>query len=1718
MDSSVRFRCAVSIMRNLTYILLFLAFPSIVQPSFQSSKGQSESQDIKSIVISYLSTIRRDPKIANQTIQQIEELGDAGIDALLELRSEPSYEYECRNVLSQLGGRILPKLIAIMESGKQPDNKAAAETLATIDDPRKFDPLFRALESDDSELVAGAVYAIASSKWPDGRLPSVSEITIKLLRHDSEYVAKTAASIILRYGVIDFLLVELTDPASWLSTGDYALEISKNLEYSYFDLIKLLDVLEKNDWIADSIRRNIIVKNALKRRLQLDISWSSEELREILRRSKSYDSFLARDFNTSLATRIIETRAFELIPDLEQGINERLIESDHQSEALLIALASLSPARACSAALEYSSGNSGKEDLELLTKLEEPNVASMLAESIREESNPEKWFPTAEVLARILKIKTPIEIRLFLREMNVPELEVDGVLLAREQLVETEQQQASQFPLGVPRDYMMLSILPNPNAQADPERLLLYQDYLVSSFSLFTASRNNPEEAIKAAVRIASKADREKSPRSANIPMLIRARLADTFFNATFKEPSPYLEKLVSDRKQNSKRTIPVLLARLGSGYDVICALAAKELGELHATEALPALRKQLGRNDHYSKRDILGAIVAIEGDQSALELWKQSAGWGSAARRYLYFPLARSGPEGEKIVLDEFDKWLPDGKDAYHAGLALLSSGKPSAAIAVARSLSAHSHLFKNKGYDVMFNLTPLLPARCQTPECIDPFAALAADEEFQAWLVEGLESNPGDFADQVIITALRRGAKASYFKEYLEKRPFQGVETLVHAAYLSQNRKSWDLETLIQTGSKEAMEVIRQLLEQKNENGGSQRVFEDIVNALYKTPHQEGWEYLPELYARLGDRDRFRAINRIPRSKAHPAVLKYLLPLLDMEPVEAKNKILGEDKYDFAAAAAAALERLDAVEALESIYSRWDKPVIRTSSVMLLARHATPETVDRLMEMVRKRDYAAWRRIELALATVAIKYPDQLARLAHDPDVEVRRKIAAVFSRQAGPTADRILCELAVDTNPFVRSEAIAFMDRGPESAFSDTVLAALSDSSGLVRTEAIRIAGILRIEKAIPSLSSLAAQNKRDEAEAAAFALGKISTKEAKEALQISITQNPSNITAIRQLGILKIDTAVPLLEKSVESSDLKIRHAAMQSLAAIGNAKAIEILINAFLNLSEYFRNHEVVKKTSTVIDRENETQTKAKTLGNAASSLENKRPSLYWPPAKLLFSEQHKIPFAEKGTFRFSYRKTQHQDSVVWCKFQPMKTSEDESWTIYLADSKDEGQTWTEPEKLSTFTENLSHFQYVPDNKGRRHLVFARGRRLFVGSWQEDGRYDEKPIPLGSEDSEMVQFSILERKDGSYLLFVAVGEPAPNDSLNDISRLMVLSSTDLVSWTNPAVITEEGLYYFTVNAIPATETRDGRVLVGVGNSLYVSGKSPEEWETLWRGNNEILGYANGISCLLTTEDGQVYLGYRSSKWGYSDLYLTSTMDFKTWTKPIFTTIHDAIGTAVSSEAGPQLLIEEPNGDISVLHYLSSEAGGSGEIPAGSVVRSTLDLNALQRDSDSDGLVDAVEERLLLDPTDPDSDHDGVPDSEDLNPLAPKHQVEEHELIRQAALERLNYWHVRKPDMSKPASMMVVVTDGDERQEFESYPGVILNLSSKERAEYWTRFGRFGLSTMEVIITDYKEGSSKAVVHTFTGHEAFSITLVKLQNEWLVTRMQATFRVY
>ncbi|MBZ5499262.1 MAG: hypothetical protein LAP85_22925 [Acidobacteriia bacterium] len=1685
-----------------------------VSVSGQTETILKEVKDVKSLV---------------EATRKIQRSGDAATVDLIRLMTSEEYGPAACAVLEKIGRSIVARLIGVMASADTVRAAKAAEILGGIDDPRKFGPLFMALRNE--QLASSAVEAIARSKWPEALwTPPRTEEVISLLRNESSYLALEAAGLLVRIDqplAAAYLVDEVNDPVSPLQ--EVSTDVSKLLRnMAHADGLKLADLLMASR--SESISGGAVNSIALENRLRLDSNLPAHEGPAALFKLDGMSGYGTREAVSALTQRIAAVGAYEAIP-LLHARSDRLLGQGESPTAEALAMAMLSPSRIRSTVIEMIAGTGRRSPLELLLQVQEPDAPAVLAGQLKIPKDPEDWFGVAQTLGKILVNKPAAEIKGLLEAAHVQEERIAAVIGASQEVGASQKGHPSRFPLGVPQNYFMLSVGPDPNAEVDPEQVWLLQDRLITSNAVLDAFAKNNQ----VAVRLLDSA----TPINERAWGLLRVNTAETTgtLRSLMDHPSLYQPLIIRELGlRRDRKSVSGLTKLLASESAVLSAAAARALAEISAPEALPSLRSELSRKEHFAKRDILEAILRMEGDSAAPDLYKASANWGSVARHYLYYRLAASGSEGEHIVLNEFAKAIPNGDEAIFAMKALMASHRLSAAQGLARILLQNHDRFKGEGNgtSIRVNLVPVLAEKFQVPEMVDLIADLAASSEFEAWIAEGLKRGPSEIGDKIVVAALGKGAGPSRFEDYLQKRPIPGLGQQIKATYIAHERKSWDLRTLIQTGSAEGLQVVRDLLAESGQDKDVRaRVYRDVIDALYKTPGQEGWDLLPDLYDRLPETDRLDSINRIPHSKAHPAVVQYLTALLGQQPVETKDFRSRPVTVDLASAASVALERLDAGSAIGQLLAHWDRPGIRVGSVMLVGRHGDAHAAGKLIEMIRGRDFAAWRRLDIALAEIARRDSKVLLEMSSDTDIEVRRKAAAAAGLISGAEADRVLLSLARDTNPSVRSEAVAFMARGPASSFGAAIVNALKDEDLLVREEAAVASGALGIAEAIPALriELLASERGRPgvisppEASlplqaAAAYALQAIGGHAAETALIEALVQSKAP-HVILQLGAMKSAAAVPVLGKLVGGSDLQKRQAAIQALGWIATDAAATTVWHSYVGSQKYvdrFGKTASTQKTRTAPQPPDS----SKQIEQVTKVL--KRPSVHFGAEKLRFSTDSAVT-ADEGkkalrAFDFSYRRAPDADYITWSSFAGRNDAFQESWNLFVSRSEDGGISWEPPEKLLNRQGRFSHYQLIMDSRGQKHLVTAYGRTLFSGTWDARGKYSERKIEAGTRSSEIMTFNILQRHDGTYLLFAAVGTPAPNDSLRDMSQLVMLSSRDLETWSAPAVIApvEEGMGFFTVDAIPAIEIADGSIIVGVGKKLFHSTNFPGQWETVWEGGKDMAGWLDAVTCLLAGKDGRVFLGYRASRFGYGDLYLIWSDDLKVWSNSLFTDIHDSMGDATGPAYGPQFLLQDAAGALTVVYYLSSETYKDAGIEPETVVRSLLNIEALRRDSDVDGLTDAIEERLLTDPTNADTDGDGIGDAIDLNPLSPPGIVGDKDRIRQAALERLNYWHEQKPDMSVPAQLMIIVTDGDQRQEFKGYPGIVLNLSAKEREEFWQRFGRLGIYTQEIIIVDYQEGGTNAVVHTFTGHEAFLMTLTRLGNVWVVTKVQSTFRVY
>lgn len=133
---------------------------------------------------------------------------------------------------------------------------------------------------------------------------------------------------------------------------------------------------------------------------------------------------------------------------------------------------------------------------------------------------------------------------------------------------------------------------------------------------------------------------------------------------------------------------------------------------------------------------------------------------------------------------------------------------------------------------------------------------------------------------------------------------------------------------------------------------------------------------------------------------------------------------------------------------------------------------------------------------------------------------------------------------------------------------------------------------------------------------------------------------------------------------------------------------------------------------------------------------------------------------------------------------------------------------------------------------------------------------------------------------------------------------------------------------------------------------------------------------------------------------------------------------------------------------------------------------------LDINKIIQDSDNDGLTDIVENKLLLDPNNPDTDGDGIKDSEDKNPRF-KSIKSEKALIYETLIENFhpNKRGQMEIDVNNPPvfekiiadslninfeSLSLLVTDDTDLQGLTLHDQTIIIMSSKEYESYKLKY--------------------------------------------------------
>jgi hypothetical protein len=151
-------------------------------------------------------------------------------------------------------------------------------------------------------------------------------------------------------------------------------------------------------------------------------------------------------------------------------------------------------------------------------------------------------------------------------------------------------------------------------------------------------------------------------------------------------------------------------------------------------------------------------------------------------------------------------------------------------------------------------------------------------------------------------------------------------------------------------------------------------------------------------------------------------------------------------------------------------------------------------------------------------------------------------------------------------------------------------------------------------------------------------------------------------------------------------------------------------------------------------------------------------------------------------------------------------------------------------------------------------------------------------------------------------------------------------------------------------------------------------------------------------------------------------------------------------------------------------------------------------------ALETDTDHDGLSDLVEERLITDPANADTDRDGVADATDRLPHVPDGPVTAMGRIITAIAEI-------PPDIVMPADIRTAFVTGD-RAEFGA-PTISMRLivvTPEERALAEQKFGPIYATSVSVVLTDATRG--RAYVESSAPKVGGEYVAEKRGDDWVV----------
>jgi len=230
-----------------------------------------------------------------------------------------------------------------------------------------------------------------------------------------------------------------------------------------------------------------------------------------------------------------------------------------------------------------------------------------------------------------------------------------------------------------------------------------------------------------------------------------------------------------------------------------------------------------------------------------------------------------------------------------------------------------------------------------------------------------------------------------------------------------------------------------------------------------------------------------------------------------------------------------------------------------------------------------------------------------------------------------------------------------------------------------------------------------------------------------------------------------------------------------------------------------------------------------------------------------------------------------------------------------------------------------------------------------------------------------------------------------------------------------------------------------------------------------------------------------------------------VHLVRPADLQQWSEPVFLGLRTDYGDEAMAVADERLYVATTSAPW--WHHWAVRQDQYGEEVEWHSPRVFLVDDSVTRDTDGDGLTDIMEEWLVTNPEDPDTDRDGVADGQDLDPLASAGPKGEKARIRGALFKAF------VPGARDLASAQTIIATSSERQVFPDHSMRVLCLTAEELKAYRAKYGTWALPVFDVgeiklwgptAVAEWSLGTS-----SLAGAGGHAKLVRKLNGEWMVT---------